>query len=221
MAHKGAEDLVTGLRSRVHQALAAHDRPAAVAASIEAVERGDVDIPTLYDCVLAPLMADVGARWQHGSVRVWEEHLAAAAARTIVEALYPRVRELAEAAHPNGRRVLLTCPPDEAHDLGLRMLSDRFDMAGWTTFYLGSDTPAAEIAAAAHTLGVELVVLTSSTHFHRLRVRALLDELHAAVPGARVVVGGPAFVADTEGFSDEEIMRVEDWLEPADFGAGE
>ena len=59
---------------------------------------------------------------------------------------------------PSGRSVLLACPPGEGHDLGLRMVSDRFDMAGWATYFLGPDTPVAEIADAARRLGVDAVV---------------------------------------------------------------
>jgi methanogenic corrinoid protein MtbC1 len=204
-----------GLRALLDERIAAHDKPGAVAAAMTAVERGDIDVPTLYAGVLANLMADIGGCWRCGETAVWEEHLASSTVRTIVEALYPTVRRLADAVPANGRSVLLTCPPDEAHDLGLRMLADRFDLAGWTTHLLGPDTPGPEILAAAAGLGVELVVITSSTHFHRLRVRALLDDLHERLTGVRVVVAGAAFAADTEGFSADELLRPDEF-----FGAG-
>jgi methanogenic corrinoid protein MtbC1 len=208
------------LRERLTDALAAHDKPAVVVAALEAVERGDLDVPTLYDRVLAPLMVDIGARWQLGTARVWEEHLAANAVRTIVDALYPTIRRLADAGPRTGRAVLLTCPPDEGHDLGLCMLADRFDLAGWKTYLLGADVPGPEIAAAAEDLGVELVVITSSTHFHRLRVRSLLDELRLRMPSVRVVVGGPAFAHGIEGFEDDEIMHPERYFGSAGAAAG-
>lgn len=221
MRHGCREEPDSGLRSSIDEALAAHDKAAAVTLALDAVTSGAIGIPDLYDCVLAPVMTEVGTRWQHGTARVWEEHLAAAAVLTIVDALYPAVRRLAGEAEPIGRRVLLTCPPDEAHDLGLRMLADRFDLAGWTTFYLGADTPAAEIEDAAASLGVDLVVITSSTHFHRLRVRALLDDLKAALPNTRIVVGGPAFVADADGFDPAEILRAEEFFGRTAFPAQE
>jgi len=209
------------LRARLAHLLAAHDKPAAVAAALEAVASGDVDIPTLYEQVLGPIMVDTGTRWQQGTTRVWEEHLAANTVRTVVDALYPEVQRLAGSCPRSGRRVLLTCPPDEAHDLGLCMLADRFDMAGWTTYLLGADTPGPEIAAAAEGLSAELIVITSSTHFHRLRVRSLLDELHVRVPSVQVVVGGPAFADGTEGFAGDEIMHPEHYFGPSGAAASE
>ncbi len=103
-----------------------------------------------------PLMVDTGAQWQAGSTRVWEEHFATATVRTIVDALYPEVAKAAAAAPARADSVLLACPPDEAHDLGLRMLADRFEIAGWHTHYLGANTPVAEIIDAARALDVDL-----------------------------------------------------------------
>lgn len=203
------------LLARLNERVTAHDKPGAVTEALGAVECGEIDIPTLYADVLARLMVDLGGRWQAGTTRVWEEHLASSTVRTIIEALYPTVRRLAAETPANGRSVLLTCPPDEAHDLGLRMLTDRFDLAGWTTHLLGPDTPGPEIVAAAEALGVELIVVTSSTHFHRLRVRTLVDDLHTRLPCVRVVVGGPAFATDSEGFADDEVIRMDEFFASA------
>ena len=112
--------------------------------------------------------------------------------------------------------MLLACPPEEAHDLGLRMVADRFDMAGWTTYFLGPDTPVEEIAAAARGLGVDAVVMSSSTHFHRLAVRHAVDALKKDLPDTDVWVGGPAFVGAATGWLQQEILDLDELLgEPA------
>ena len=140
------------LREQIDAALAERNRGAAVSAAVEAVRSDRIDVISLYDQVLLPLMVDTGAQWQAGSTRVWEEHFATATVRTIVDALYPSVVKAAAAAPPRTDSVLLACPPDEAHDLGLRMLADRFEIAGWQTHYLGANTPVAEIIDAAQAL---------------------------------------------------------------------
>ncbi len=167
----------------VAAALADHDKATAVRTAVEAVTAGAVSIPGLYRDVLARILADTGAAWQTGKTAIWEEHLASSTVRTIVEILYPGVLKAKAAVAPAGRSVLLACPPEEGHDLGLRMVSDRFDMAGWTTFFLGPDTPVAEIADAARRLGVDAVVMSSSTHFHRVAVRHAVDALKKELPG--------------------------------------
>lgn len=199
------------LRARLDERIAAHDKPGAVAAALTAVDSGGVGVQELY-AMLCVLLVDLGSEWQAGTRAVWEEHLATGVVRTIVEALYPRLERPTGSAGGSGT-VLLACPQDESHDLGLRMLSDRFEMAGWCTHLLGADTPAGDIAAAAAALDVDLVVLSASTHFHRVGIRALLDDLHAALPDTRIVVGGAAFTHDCCGLQDEEVMQPEELLD--------
>jgi len=201
----------SGLRKLLDERLAAHDKPGAVSVVLEAVERGEIEMPALH-ALLGELLVDIGAAWQDGTCAVWEEHLASGTVRTIVEALYPR---LARPASAPARTVVLACPQDESHDLGLRMLSDRFELAGWRTQMVGADTPSGEIVAAARALGAELIVLSASTHFHRVRIKTILDDLHSALPGVRVVVGGAAFTSDCCGLDDDEMMRPEEF-----FGVG-
>jgi methanogenic corrinoid protein MtbC1 len=193
-------------------ALAEHDKATAVRTAVEAVTSGAVDIPTLYRDVLSRILADTGAAWQTGRAAIWEEHLASATVRAIVEIVYPGVLKAKAEVRPSGRTVLLACPPEEGHDLGLRMVADRFDMAGWTTYFLGPDTPVAEIADAARRLGVDAVVMSSSTHFHRLAVRHAVDALKKELPGTDIWVGGPAFMGAATGWLPEEIVNLDELL---------
>lgn len=183
------------LRSRIDALLASRARTGAVREALSAVADG-LPVLDLYDLVLVPLLVDTGTRWQHGTTRVWEEHFASATVRTIVEALYPTVMEQAATVTPTGKTALLACPPHEQHDLGLRMLADRFALAGWSAQFLGTDTPVDEICDAAVVLGADVIVLSASTHFNRVHLRDVVDRVKAGAPNARVVVGGPAFALD-------------------------
>jgi methanogenic corrinoid protein MtbC1 len=197
------------LRRAVAEALSDHDRATAVRTAVEAVGAGEIDVASLYREVLVPLLHATGAAWRAGDTTVWEEHLASQAVRSIVELVYPAVLKAKAEVPPAGRSVLLACPPEEAHDLGLRLVADRFDMAGWTTYFLGGDTPVREIVDAARSLGVDAVVLSSSTHFHLVALRRHVDRLRAELPGVEVWVGGPAFAADRYGWGDEEIVDLD------------
>jgi len=200
------------LRRQIAAAFRKHDRATAVRTAVEAVSSGAVDVPTLYRDVLVPLLHETGDDWRAGRTEVWEEHLASQAVRGIVELVYPAVLKVKAETPPAGRSVLLACPPEEAHDLGLRIVADRFDMAGWTTHYLGADTPPEEIVSAARTLGVDAVVLSSSTHFHLVALRHLVDRLRAELEGVDVWVGGPAFAGGREDWRDDEIADLDELL---------
>jgi MerR family transcriptional regulator, light-induced transcriptional regulator len=205
----------------VAAALAEHDKAAAVAIAVDAVTSGRVTVSTLYRQVLTRILSDTGAAWQKGRIAIWEEHLASATVRTMVEILYPDVLKAKAMVKPSGRSVLLACPPEEGHDLGLRMVSDRFDMAGWETYFLGPDTPVAEIAEAVRRLGVDAVVMSSSTHYHRLSVRHAVDALKKELPGMDIWVGGPAFVGAATGWLPQEVVDLDELLGDGASGGGE
>ena len=186
------------LRSAIEERIRAHDRDGAVAVALRAVTGEGVALEDLHD-VLAALLVDVGAAWQAGELPVWREHEATAVARTIVEACAPLLAE--RAAPPAGRTVVLATPSEEFHDLGLRMLADRFVLAGWTAHLLGASLPVEELIDAIDELDADAVALSASTHYHRLRLRRALDALLATRHGLQVWVGGAAFAAD-DGWAD-------------------
>ena len=59
---------------------------------------------------------------------------------------------------------------------------------------------------------VDGVALSSSTHFHRLAVRHLVDDLKGALPGVGIWVGGPAFAHDRAGWADDELLDLDTLL---------
>lgn len=196
---------VLALRTALEAALRERDRPGAVRAAVDAVRAGRLSIPDLYVSVLSPLLASIGSAWAHGTERVWEEHLASHTVRTIVESLYLDVQRDVASVPRRDERVVLACPPREQHELGLRMLSDRFELAGWDVTFLGADTPLDEIVAATGATRASLVALSVSTVFERVELRRFIDTLRVQLPGTRIVVGGPAF-ADQQHWPGEDFL---------------
>jgi len=195
----GPPDTPSALATRLQALLAAHEREAAVLEVLRAVDAG-LGVEQLYDEVLLPFLRTLGKAWQTGQTAVWEEHLATQAIRSAVEALYPRILARKAGVPPVPVTVAFFCPPDEAHDLGLRMLADRFDLHGFRTVYVGASTPTDEMVACARSVSADVVCLSASTHFHRAALRHAATALEGALPEVRILVGGAAFVHDTQGW---------------------
>ena len=191
------------LRAELDAVIAAYDRPRAVAAALEALDGGVLTIDQLYR-ELSELLVETGEAWQRGSTEVWQEHFVSGVVRSIVEACSLRV----EAAAPPDRAamVILAAPSDEYHDLGLRMLTDLFTLAGWRAQFLGGNVPLPELLAAVGELEANAVALSASTHFHRVRLRDYADELAARRPAVRIWVGGPAFTHEHDDWPDEMVL---------------
>jgi len=207
------------LRAQIESALEDRDRQSAVQAALSAVRDGSISIPALYVDVLSPLLGSIGSAWSHGTERVWEEHYASHTIRTIIESLYLDVQAQVTTLDRRGVSVLLACPPREQHELGLRMLSDRFELGGYDVTFLGADTPLAEITAAANATGASLVALSISTVFERVELRLFVDTLRKQLPGVRIVVGGPAFSLDRH-WPDEDFLDTHELGLPGTESAG-
>jgi methanogenic corrinoid protein MtbC1 len=200
------------LRQTIARRLDVLDRSGAVSAALDSVARGDIGVADLYTQVLGPYLTELGSQWQHGRERVWQEHFASHAIRTIVEALYPDVARQAAEVPSRNEVVLLVCPPNEEHELGLRMLCDRFELAGYHSVFLGADTPIAEIVEAAGAVHANIVALSISTVIERVELRCFVDTLRERLASTRIIVGGPALQRDPGSWAADEL------LDPSELG---
>jgi methanogenic corrinoid protein MtbC1 len=106
--------------------------------------------------VAAPLVVEVGERWEKGTLSIADEHLVSATLRNLLIALMQRRRA---AAAPT---VLLATLSGERHEMGLVLVALLVLDAGLGLSYMGVDLPAAEIATAARrgraaVVGISLV----------------------------------------------------------------
>jgi methanogenic corrinoid protein MtbC1 len=192
---------VTELAETLARCLKTQDREGVVTAILSAVDFG-LSIEDLYTRVLEPFLVSVGAEWQEGRTAVWEEHLIVTAVRSAVEALYPAVLARKARVRPVPVTVAFFCPPEENHDLGLRMLADRFDLRGFHTVFVGAMTPTAQMVECARRVGAAVVCLSASTHFQRTALSTVVKTLRAGLPGVRIVVGGAAFARSACGWEE-------------------
>lgn len=201
----------SSLRDAIQEALAAFDRQGAVGIAMGAIDDGSVSIEDLYQ-VLSEILVEVGAGWQSGTVEVWQEHFTTGVVRNIVEACIHRVQD-ASPTEPLAT-IVLAAPTDEYHDLGLRMLGDRFALAGWRVYFLGAHVPASELVAAVKELGADAVGLSASTHFHRARLEEYVATLSDTHPQVQVWVGGPAFAHERDGWPGDMVLDPETIPQP-------
>ena len=86
--------------------------------------------------VLQKGLAEIGARWAAGAVSVQQEHFASALALRRLNTLCSAA---ATATRPE--RLLAACPPGEAHDFILLLVTFLLRRRGWEVVYLGANVP--------------------------------------------------------------------------------
>jgi DNA-binding transcriptional MerR regulator/methylmalonyl-CoA mutase cobalamin-binding subunit len=139
----------------------------------------------LIFAVILPLLAEVGHRWQAGTLRPAQEHLVSAVVRSVLGGLL-RVLTRTEALP----RVVFAAPSGERHELGLLSAAVIAAAEGFGVVYLGPDLPAADIwhAASRADARVVIVSLTTPGAVTRAELRALAQR----PAGVALWVGGPA-----------------------------
>ena len=137
---------------------------------------------------VAPLTVAVGEAWVDGSIAVYEEHLYSEALQAVLRSALVPFQAGLEARAP---RLLLTTVPGEAHGLGLLMAEAMLTLEACRCLPLGTQTPLADIAAAAAAHRIDVVALSFSASFPAAQAVAALGELRQRLPAEVALwVGG-------------------------------
>ena len=149
----------------------------------------------VYERILVPSMAEVGRMWHMQEASVADEHFVTHATQSMMAQL--RMDVPVEGERP--WRVLAASVGGDHHDMGVRMLADLFEVAGWKVDCLGANTPADEIVVMldACQTGRPIHVLALGVG-SSLSLRPLADTIAAvrasrAAEGVRIIVGGQPF----------------------------
>jgi excisionase family DNA binding protein len=166
----------------LYQALATGDRDAIRHLTMPRV-RGISQRAAFLDRVVGEALREIGYRWERGELGVDQEHRASHMLVEEIDRLRPRVADGAPLA-------LLTCPPEELHDLPLRLVRLVFEWCGWRTEFAGASLPWQSAIDAVRRERPSIVALTArtATPFNLENFDHFVD--HCRRLGARVIVGG-------------------------------
>ena len=138
---------------------------------------------SFLDRVVGDALFQIGERWERGDLSVDEEHRASHIMMEAIDRLRPRPRR-------DARLAVLACPPDELHDIPLRLVRLMFEWAGWRTEFLGASLP---WTSAHNAIGrAKPAILALSARSADVFQCTAFDELCGACAGCgtQVIVGG-------------------------------
>jgi methanogenic corrinoid protein MtbC1 len=137
--------------------------------------------------VVAPILVEIGERWERGELRMAHEHACSTLMRGLLFSLmrlYP--------ANDAQRRVVVGTPAKEDHELGAMMVAMLAAMHGWSVLYLGPDLPAEEIAYAVNDIDADLLMLSVTNLRPKESQREIAAIESEIADRVRILVGGPA-----------------------------
>lgn len=157
---------------------------------LAAVEEGR-EVKDIYLHVFQRTQYEIGRLWQMNQVTVAQEHYCTAATQLIMSQLYPYIF----ATTRKNYALVATCVGGELHEIGVRMVTDFFEMAGWDTYYLGANVPASTILETIEQRQANILAISATMTFHIHRVENLIQTIRSRdnFQATRIMVGGYPF----------------------------
>lgn len=166
--------------------------------AVDALDAG-LSPAAVHSYVLAPAMREIGELWEHGRVNVGEEHVATAITHQVLIRILDRTRS--KNFHSQEReRVMLAAVQGQHHVLGLRMVADLLEGAGYDVLYLGADVPVDSLRDLAATKDPALVGLSFGISMNMADLAESIYAVRQGAPGCRLMLGGRAPPPDSDMF---------------------
>lgn len=152
----------------------------------------DVAASDIMMTVLQPAQIELGRLWEAGDISIAHEHYTTAVTQLALSLLYPRMllgRTLL------GHSIVALSVGSEAHEVGIRMIADLMEQAGWRTAYLGDDVPHRDVVehVAQHRADVLAISATMAGHLRSVRELVQAVRSDPRCGDVKILVGGRPF----------------------------
>ncbi|KAF0206934.1 MAG: cobalamin-dependent protein [Actinomycetota bacterium] len=166
------------------------DRHGASRSILDAVSSG-TPVRDVYTHVFQPAQLELGRLWQLNRISVAQEHCATAITELVMSQLYGEIFT----AEIKDRMLVAACVGEELHEMGLRMVTDFFEMDKWNTHYLGANMPAASIVETTAERQADVLALSATMSYHIREVAEIIRMLRTdeRTSDVKVLVGGYTF----------------------------
>jgi methanogenic corrinoid protein MtbC1 len=149
------------------------------------------NIAHIYEHIFQATQYEVGLLWQANKITVAHEHYCTAATQLIMASLYPYIFEMPK----KGAKMVGCTVADNLHEIGIRMISDLFEIDGWDTYYLGANMPDINIISAVKEQQADILAISVTMPFHISKAENLVKKIRndSSLNNLRIIVGGYPF----------------------------
>jgi len=159
------------------------------AAIVQELLAAGTGLKELYVGLFQRSQYQVGELWEHQRISVAVEHLCTA----ITERMLTLVQAQVFSRPARDRTIIISCVADEYHQLGGRMIADFCEMRGWRGYFLGANTPLANLLQLIEECRPDLLGISLSIYFNLPALLKALDAVSEKYPDLPILVGGQAF----------------------------
>ena len=145
-----------------------------------------IGINDIYEGVIRAALYDVGELWERGEISVASEHMASAIVESILNELYSKIISKSR----KNNTVVASSVEREAHQIGIKMVADIFEIHGWNVHFLGANTPLNDLIKFIEIVNPKIVALSMSIYFHINLLEEMIERIRELFPDTLIIVGG-------------------------------
>ncbi|WP_214826663.1 MerR family transcriptional regulator [Exiguobacterium algae] len=159
--------------------------------------------------IIGPLLMEIGARWEDGSITIAHEHFATAFLRSRLSTL-----SLQMPLNPFLPRITCVCAPGEMHEIGLLFVTLYLRQHGYDVIFLGAGFPKEDLSKALHDIDTKCLIFACTLSEHLSALEEAIDYIGKDHPELMIGTGGYAVSSEASRFKDTFLGDTpEEWNE--------
>lgn len=180
------------------------DKENALNLCISALKNKSISVVDLYESILTPALNFIIKEYKEDDELIWREHVRSGIIRSIIEFAYPNVLEERKInGNKNKGNVIVMCPEFEDHELGARMVSDFFTIAGYNSTFIGARTPQKTILKAIEIVVPKYLCISVTNYYNLISVKKTIEIIKESVDyNITFLLGGNAFVCNPSAYKE-------------------
>lgn len=179
-----------------------NDKDRCVKIAMEGLNSGYFTVPVLYEEILLPLLYAIDDYGCDDVDRIWKEHVKSSIVKTVIESIYIFVIQEKRKVKPLGINVVLAAPEHEHHEIGLRMVSDYFNLNGYDTTFIGVHTPRDQVFNAIDNVNPKYIAISVTDYYVLFEAQKMIQKIKSIYADKiKIIVGGSAFKNNIDSIS--------------------
>lgn len=178
-------------KSAFLEALQRENKDKCVELALEVIEKDIYTIPYFYEEVLKTALYAIDEC--NDDDCIWKEHVQTSISRTVIECLYPNIIKLKKQVSPLNKKIVLACPEKEYHEIGLRIIADFFNILGYETIFVGTNTPKNQVLNAVIRTKPDYLAISVTDYYLLFEAQNMIQNVKSVIKDIKVIVGGRAF----------------------------
>lgn len=167
-----------------------NDKAGATAFIEKILKEGTTSIKDIYIYIFQPVQYEIGRLWETDVITAADEHVAT----TITQFILSKFYDYIFSTEKNGLKMAAAGVNGEHHDMGIRMVTDLFELDGWDTNYLGANCGIACILDELKKSPPDLLALSAAIQPHVRWVEELISQVRKEHDKRiKILVGGYVF----------------------------